>query len=246
MEWRNYLFEKPLKFGRTRSHLTKEESKLYFKNRINLFEDNGMLHIVYSPGAFGHHVGWLLWLDDSFQNIWLANQEYQTIWSDKVEYILDYVYPLNRTWYNWISYENSWRIIEKDILNNTFKCHHELEGINETSPVLLLTCDVELVYKSYLKFGIDWVANTREDVFKRIQEYNDFAENNFIKTTENTTIDTTCLYNSVLNRDWYEKLTQFYMLDDNYDKAKIIHKRWFNLQKTAEQEFLKEVKETYE
>ena len=34
MEWRNYLFEKPLKFGRTRSHLTKEESKLYFKNRI--------------------------------------------------------------------------------------------------------------------------------------------------------------------------------------------------------------------
>jgi hypothetical protein len=181
-----------------------------------------------SIGAGGNHVRWLLLLDKKFT---LPGD-------DKVEFILDKVYPSDRTYHNWLDQEWAWRVQLDTQIIFQHTCwlrgwEHRPDDFSKYN-VYVTSSDAELALKLYKKFNIS-LNNTPENFFLD-QTTNEYAESVLCRDNWHGgfIFDTVKLYTAELNKDLYQQMVDYCGLDDNYTQAKIIHEQWYRLHEKAE------------
>lgn len=163
----------------------------------------------------------------------------------KVQEFESKIYPESRTWHNWLLFE--WRYRER--LDQLINVTHDLvKPTDMTSKNLLLNIDPELSYRSYLKFNT-LLNNETMDSFKKM-----VSDNNrkFMESVDNGSsqvqkiLDSTVLFQPVLDKNFYDELTQWFDLNDCYEQANYVHSLWYKAHKRAEKEFVTDIREFYE
>jgi len=158
---------------------------------------------------------------------------------NKIEFIKTKVFPLERTYHNWLSFEWAHRIL----LNNYIFFDHTYQDSKLIT--LLVTIDPTLSYKNYVKFNINLNTTPKEYFMKNIEIYNENC-NAITKINKNTQIlDVSILYQPELDRDWYQQLIKIFGFNDNYAYANYIHSLWYAGQKRAEQDIIKDMINLY-
>lgn len=230
--------------------------------------------IVSAPwGGFANHTTWLLWIHPEFKSgiqkrpftqedfdiargeEWpdindlesvtdpsikeeLENLRYIDIFpEDPVQYILDNVYTEDRSWHNWLSKEWNYRT---DLHNFEISHNFEIASIAHTDHTVLCTVDPEVAYKNYFKLNSSFNMCGIDKFKKIVKKYNDEASN-----STNLVIDNTALWNSELDPNYYQKLAEYFSLDNLYPQAQVIHDAWYRAQIRSETDFLKEVERIY-
>jgi hypothetical protein len=158
---------------------------------------------------------------------------------DKLEFIKTFVYTTDRTWYNWLTYELSF----KDKLHECILLKNY--DYIEYDQTIVMTIDPVIAYKSYIKFNSMLNLTSKLDFLDDISNCNsallDIAHAN--KNVLHLNGD--LLYNKQLNKELYSKATQWFGLADHYDVANEVHGIWFNLHRKAEQEIIQDLNALY-
>lgn len=158
-----------------------------------------------------------------------------TTLENKLNFIQHRVYPINRTYYNWISYEGQFRSHFDHFI---FIDHEYGKTVNDFRKTLLVTADPILSYRSYVKFN-SMLNNVEKNTFINYIHTENEKHRSIARTKSNTKIlDATVLYNETLDYSWYQSLIEFFELDDNYPIACKIHKLWFDGHQRARTELL--------
>jgi len=193
-----------------------------------------ILSISARPGGFGNHVRWLLLLDDRFQS---SNLYFTGDQQAKVDFILANAYPYDKTWYNWITYEHDFRpAFDELIIHNHFFEKIDFTNFNnyryiaiQVSPELCYYCHIKFKrnqYKSKEEFLTETAkANEKDKGLKQ------FLPNMLV-------LDSDVLFQEELDKTWYNNIITQLGFDNNYKYATIIHKRWYNLHKQAENDII--------
>lgn len=214
-----------------------------------------------STGGFGNHLRWLLSLDQQFSASlyvpdYLTNGIYKIVTEEqksnsakhsfssleeKIQFINQFIYPQNRTWHNWLSFELKYRHQLDQII--TFN-HYVNQIPKPPVKTIVTTIDPDLAYKHYLKMNSN-LNTTSVDLFKRVIDNDNYLANNKTASDNLLVIDLSILYNQVLDRSLYEKCINFFNLQDLYQYAKDIHCTWYNLQIKSQKEFVKDITSIY-
>ena len=168
-------------------------------------------------GGAGNHIRWLCLLDDRF--LFDINNAV-----DKVEFILNEIYPTNRSWQTWLEYE--WR--HRKRVNSIIYFGHEYVGNDSKS--LYISVTPEICLRHYIKLNSQLNGFNIESFKQYVSECNDEFYN-----LDMYTVPGDVFFNNVLPYNTYMKIINYFDLSDNYQKAKIIHERWVSLNKDAEE-----------
>ena len=230
-----------------------------------------MIRITAPWGGLANHVGWIIWLHDHNNNtivkknisesdydaikgddwpnfsrltslqktdvnaeIWkdlLYNRVINAPIEDKLSYIVDNIYPSTRTWFNWLTMEWEYR----DSINGYDIAHH----IDDTVTVAC-TIQPDLALKHYFKLNPSFNYFT-PDMF--LQKVSDF--NQSINDATGLVLDNSVLWNSTLDKDFYDQIVLYFNFTPDYEAANKVHYAWYSLQKKSEQEFLYYVTKLY-
>lgn len=156
------------------------------------------------------------------------------------EIILEKIYPDNRTWHNWLMFE--WKF--RNVLNKQILLTHD-EVNEEVISLLVLISNPELCYHHYLKVNSSFNNNGIPNFFNDINSFNNFYQN---RTNRNNLklINSYNLYSENLDKDLYCSLIDFLKIkNNNYDIAKDIHAKWYQLVIKSEKDFLNHVNSIY-
>jgi hypothetical protein len=214
-----------------------------------------MFSIVSPAGGFGNHLRWLLLLDNQFsfelpevlpgsvslRNINTTPKVVLTTLDSKIEFINKYIYPSTRTWHNWLITE--W--YHRETLDSVIGLDHIafLEKLNPNTKCVAMISNPKLAYKCYFKFNPALNNERVEDFYQDMINQNRHLYRNI---KDNVLLVTSAsLYNATLNKSIYDSVTQFFGLDNLYDRANEIHNLWFNLHQQSEQQFIKDVADFY-
>ena len=204
-------------------------------------------YVVIAPmGGFGNHVTWLAWMhvDEAQSTKWPINGVEQ-----KIKFIEKSVYPLKRTWHNWLWYEMRFRNIFSDaVFTNFIRFDHimQYDDYNDhTNKYLFLRSDVDLCTKHYMKLG-PCFCNMGILKWQKLIHVHNSTLDKLPNQSNHLILNGPILWNSVLDKDFYDKMVKFFEFDNMYEHAKIVHKMWYDGQINAEQEFLQEAKRLYE
>lgn len=183
---------------------------------------------------------WLLLLDEKFNFF-----KFQSI-KDKAHYILTRIYPLNRTYSNWLDYEWIWRDrLHKFIMFSHPDCDtnwkNNLDQFNKLN-IFIESSDKFLPSQLYKKINPNFNGVSDLEFVKMCEQR--FSEVELLVNDVNgIVVDLVELFSPVLSENLYKRLTDYAQLDYNYDYANLIHQRWYVLHQTAEEEFKKQTKQ---
>jgi hypothetical protein len=154
----------------------------------------------------------------------------------KTKYILEEIYPMTRSWDNWLSTEMKHRTY----LDKCIVFSHDMPST--ISSGVVLTINPITAYRHYLKFNTCMNCASKEQFVDTINNHNNYAMTN---NHSMIIADADMLYTSILDRNIYLKLINVFGVDDNYDLASIIHRRWYELQILSEQKFVNDITNMY-
>ena len=194
-----------------------------------------MTRICSQIGGFGNHVRWLILLDKQHQFIIQVNDfrlEFRTQ-QEKYNAFVKNIYPLERTWSNWLEFEWMFRNeLDKHILFT-----HFISNFEDKIKTLVLTTDPGVALRSYFKFNptlnympVDRFVNDAEE-FRNY--YKTMQDSEYVRI-----LKTEILWQPILDRSVYSKIIKWFGLDDNYELASQVHGLWYEAHKRAEKEFL--------
>lgn len=193
--------------------------------------------LLVSPiGGFGNHLRNLCLLDNKFV---LDNQNR---YSCNLDFLLENVYPLSRTWHNWIYIE--WNCRER--FNQLIPFVHHIHEISNPSQQKIVCTNIspETCYKNYVKFNSNLNNNTKEQYFAYCQQEKINLEKLLITNPDVLTINGDEFYNSSLPC-FMQDVFNYLDLDVTISDATTLHSRWFKLQKNAEQGIVQELSNLY-
>jgi len=159
--------------------------------------------------------------------------DYDCIDTDsKLRFIQDKVYFDSRSWDNWLITEWYYR----KNLDNLIQLEHLAWRLRERDlPILNLTIDPELAYRSYLKFNSNLNITTNQDF--RQYEVQSVVESNTLHAQNvpgSLTMQTDVLFRPELDRDFYHELITWAGLSDQYDAANQVHQLWYQAHRRCE------------
>lgn len=202
------------------------------------------MYYIYAPiGSFGNHLRWLLLLSDRFEIV-INDHAYSTI-DEKMAWLLDAVYPQERSWHNWLEYEWRYRKMLDSIggirftHDNAILTHDE----DNSARFICTTIAPELAYRSYMKFNNN-LNNLPIDNFEGMI----WASNRQIDAVDDSRvlkINSELLWSPQLDRTLYLRATDWFQCDTQWTHAVQLHERWFSLQQKAEREFVRDVVNLY-
>ena len=201
-----------------------------------------MNYISARIGGFGHHVRWILLLDEQFQ---AESLNFTGNCKDKVNIILSEIYPKDRTWHNWLKYEFKYR----QQFNQLLECHHSFNTIDfedfSKDTYTSIQVSPELCYHSYIKLHSSNNRLSYAEFINQVDEHNT-KEQGLQKFLPNLTLHNgDILFQEELDYDFYINLINSLGFTNNYKYAKIIHTRWFQLHKQAEKDIIQTFTEMY-
>ena len=197
-------------------------------------------------GGFGNHVRWLALLDPVFQFELtpLAEPRFRKIpdpsrhitflnADSKLESFYTQIYSAKRSWDNWLWME----FLYREDLDEILEFGHRKDQIDGVDRNLVLTINPELALQSYFKLNSN-LNHCTPDIFKKqVRQVVESALNNPSKRLENKIMNVDCLYQPVLDREFYNNMIDWFGLSDYYDLANQVHGLWFWAHQRAEQEF---------
>jgi hypothetical protein len=162
--------------------------------------------------------------------------------TNKIDFIINSVYPSTRSFHNWLKYE--WQF--RPMLDYLIPFDHILPN-QDFEKVLIITIDSTLAYQSYFKFNSLMHFGNKEILTER----NNYSVNQNLELVKNRNIDykilnAEILFDEVLDYNFYKSVIDFFKLDNNYNSAKIIHSEWYKGQKRSESEFVKHALDLYQ
>jgi hypothetical protein len=179
--------------------------------------------IVHSAiGGFGNHLRWLLILDSEFV---LFDQGPVF---NKVEYILEKVYPTNRNPYNWFKFEFKYR----QVLNSQIRFAHSnmspgwenrLGQFDSDFNIFTYPADPNQTFHYHRtliptfnkEFYMQEVGTERIQVEKYLKNYTGLL------------IDSEKFFCPVLDRYLYNSVCNFCKFENYYEHANLIHNAWW-------------------
>jgi hypothetical protein len=188
-------------------------------------------------GGYGNHIRWLCLLDDQFDFAKLkeknATPSISTL-SEKVDFICSDVYSNNRTRDNWIRTEWKFRTEMNAFI---YFCHdHELLDLgakclmDEKILRVYIDVDPDLCLRRFSTFEPNLNGVKREAVKER------HIKNATVLRASGYCVDGNNLFQEVLPKDTYERIISILNLDNHYDEASKVHKRWYKTTINAEKE----------
>jgi hypothetical protein len=162
--------------------------------------------------------------------------------SNKINFIKNYVYAEARSYNNWLIFE--WYYWE--LFNNLIVFKHTLTSDHQVNKLLILSTNPHIAYKNYFKFNSCLNNQTKEKFSSNVLEE---TKQNILYAKENNIpyllLDSSVLWNPILNFKFYKNVVDFFELDNNYTQANYIHTLWFNRQLASEKDFIENVLKLY-
>lgn len=174
--------------------------------------------LIFPGGGGGNHLRWLLYLDSSIDSE-------KTI-EEKMGFILNEVYSIKRSFYNWLSWESQWRYDDK--YESFIKILHEPKDDKPENKTIFLSFDdyeiplkhysvltscfsSEVSYNHYIKF--------LKDFDRKIEIY---GKQNDSKLSLKTDI----FFNDTLDEDFYKTVVDWFELENHYKECCVLHDKW--------------------
>ena len=181
-------------------------------------------YIIYAPiGGYGNHVRWLLLLDERFSitikskdNLAGMNGQVLTTATEKAEFIKQHVYSAERTRHTWLPLEWEYR----NMLDDYMKFTHFAEDLFDECKLLAITCDPKLAYRSYIKLNPGCNGLSKEGFVKRNGKQNKMCEFADQVLPLVKAIDSTDLFNNVLDKELYSNMIEYFNIENHYAQAK--------------------------
>jgi hypothetical protein len=170
------------------------------------------------------------------------------ILEDKLNFILNKVYPHSRGWQNWLVYEFRYRT---QLQNLIFVDHNEQlptslnDRAHEYNKIIVCQVDPKLALRTYIKINNHLNHMSPGDFIYKIQQENILAQDYLNKHQNVLQLDNTILYNEILDRNFYNKAIEWFGLSDQYEQANIIHKRWYRLHVDAEKHMIDDLQQIF-
>ena len=156
----------------------------------------------------------------------------------KIDFIMEHIYPTERSWHNWMIHEWPFRHGGKDII----EFFHDYPDTTDLTTVCL-TCDPQLAFYSYLKFNSNLNNITKENFLNIIKEHNQKCNN--ITSSNIIVMSSNSLAAPTLDPIFYNTLIERLGFNNYYNLANQLHQRWYELQKNAERDFVLFVNNLY-
>jgi len=206
---------------------------------------------VFAPiGGFGNHVRWLALLDPCFQFDLtpLAEPRFKKIpdlsrrinfldTDSKLESFRTQIYSPTRSWTNWLWIE--W--LYREDLDSVLVFEHRVDHVDSIDKNLVLTVDPDLALRGYFKLNSNLNHHTPEQFKQQVQQF----ATNASAHAKKKTLNVDCLYQSTLDREFYNSMIEWFELSDCYDLANQVHGLWFDAHQRAQQEFVEYVNSYY-
>lgn len=157
----------------------------------------------------------------------------------KMNYIIDHIYPIERSWNNWMIYEIPFRYDTKDLIEH----FHDPRHCSPDVTTVRLTCDPRLALYAYFKFNSNLNNTPREKFLSAIEEYNQECNNNI--SSNIIVLSSDSLNAPILDPLFYNTLIERLEFNNHYKLANQMHQRWHYLHKKAEREFVQFVTNFY-
>lgn len=167
---------------------------------------------------------------------------------DKLNFILNTVYPQSRSWQNWLIYEFSYRTQLQNLIliNHNDQLPTKLKDCaNNHDKIIVCQIDPKLSLRIYIKINSHLNLQTGKDFIYKIQRENILAEEYSNQHQNVLLLDNTILYNELLDRNFYNKAIEWFGLSDQYDQAKIIHERWYHLHVESEKHMIDDLQKIF-
>ena len=161
----------------------------------------------------------------------------------KLSSIEQAVYHQGRSWHNWLRVEWTYR----PLLNNHVYFDHFISDLEDTvSKRLILTLeDPMLALQSYLKFNSNLNNSTHQDFLTSIKKYREQHITLPLYYPQIKVDSSDLLFQPTLDRDFYNRLIEWFELDDNYELANQVHKLWYDAHCRSEKEFVADITNFY-
>jgi hypothetical protein len=222
---------------------------------IEVKHSSSLQYAVSAPaGGFGNHVRWLALLDPCFQFELtpLAEPRFKKIPDpsrrinflddhSKLESFCTQIYPATRSWTNWLWME--W--LYREDLDSVLAFDHAWGQIDGIDKNLVLTVDPDMALCGYFKLNSNLNHHTPEQFKQQVQQFNAKAQGDASLHVKKKTINVDCLYQSTLDREFYNSMIEWFELSDCYDLANQVHGLWFDAHQRAQQEFVEYVNRHY-
>jgi hypothetical protein len=167
---------------------------------------------------------------------------------DKLNFILNRVYPHSRSWQNWLMYEFRYRT---QLQNLIFVDHNEQlptslkDRAHEYNKIIVCRVDPKLALRTFIKINSHLNHISPGDFIYKIQQENILAQDYLNKHQNVLQLDNTILYNEILDRNFYTKVIEWFGLSDQYEQANIIHERWYRLHVDAEKHMIDDLQQIF-
>lgn len=184
--------------------------------------------ICFPAGGAGNHLRWLLFLDKKF--IFKRLKSVQ----EKIDFIKDRIYPPERTWYNWLSFEYEFRIQ----LNGILTVGHflkELSKIENSKTLVLYYSNLNEVFNQYYYINVNLNSQTMDQFKSYIKDSNNQCQQATQKNAQSLLADP--ILNDELDYNFYKQVVDFFELDDQYREAKIVHSLYKDARARAFRDF---------
>jgi hypothetical protein len=207
--------------------------------------------VVAPIGGFGNHLRWLMLLDKQFSLMDIARHQKNIrnidVLENKVEFIKINIYPVTRSWHNWLKHEWGFRVqLENQISFSHYEVTEDFATISESDrKTIALVTDPDLAYRGYVKFNTSTngrgMAGFKHEVISFNRKVTELA-----KTNKNIRLlDGAKLFQDTLDQNLYNSAAEWFQAGNNYTQANDIHQIWYSLHKKAEKEILEHFQDIY-
>jgi hypothetical protein len=196
--------------------------------------------LVYPPAGGGNHVRWLMYFDKSFDPMHLTSDKSP---DNKLKFIETKIYPKERTWHNWLTFE--WKHRRKyDHIIALDSDHHTYKYKENNKTIIMSFNDYTECIKKFVviisQFTDNWsIADIIEE--KWAASYDAGIKLQKISPFEKV-IASDVIWEDVLNKKFYYDIIDFWELEDHYEYAARVHKLWRDCQKQALVQFIESCK----
>ena len=205
-----------------------------------------MVHsIAASLGIFKNHVRWLLMISNYYNgkindaSFLVEDKNFPTDPSEKVDFLLKYVYPLERGCLNWLDYEWTFR----ENINQIMYIEHCISAVKQ----IVKTTDEHKILGmyalpkqcmwGYMKF--DPFLHKRSPIEFQVKMTKEQQELKRYVTEDNEQLllmDAFRLHQPILEKEFYDTIIEFFDVDNQYEHATRLHERWYQLQQNSKKQ----------
>jgi len=181
--------------------------------------------LYHTWGTAGNHIRWLMYFDKSFDPMRSLDI--------KLKFIQLKVYPKERTWHNWLTFEWEFRRQYQTML----KIEHDLTIDNPSDKSIYLRYNDYTKPMNHYRCLNPGLNGFDVEKFKSLYSTHEDLLNGLQLNENKKIIIADIFWNDVLDKDTYTELIEFWNLENHYEYASRIHLLWCTARKRAYEDF---------